>query len=114
MPVEKKSLLEPIPTGEASAGRYRENVSGDPRQVMWGPEDSQRTESMASGHGRTLSEQGQVCRLLKPCSQVLMIEVQHDGKTLACHKDSKPHERKAPPTPDVKHPKDKDDLLPQY
>lgn len=72
---------------------------------MWGPEEGERTESMASGRGRTLSEQGQMCRLLKPCSRVLIIEVQHDGKALASHKDTEPHERKAPPTPDVKHPK---------
>lgn len=60
-------LSEPalrIPADEALARRYKGmNVSGDPRQVMWGPEDSERTESMASGCERTLPEEGRVCRL---------------------------------------------------
>lgn len=66
-------LVQRIPADEALARRYKWRVSGDPRQVMWGPVESERTESMASGCGRTLPEEGQVCRLLRPCSRILIM-----------------------------------------
>lgn len=59
---------------------------GIPNQVMWGPKDKERTESMASGCGRTLPEEGQVCRLLTPCSRVLIMRSNTTGKALASHR----------------------------
>lgn len=77
---------------------------GGPKQVMWGPKDSERTESMASGCGRTLPEEGQVCRLLTPCSRILIMRPSTTGKHLLVT-GHEPHEREAPPTPDPKQPK---------
>lgn len=59
---------------------------GDPNQVMWGPKDRERTESMASGCVRTLPEEGQVCRLLTPCSRLLIMRPSTTGKALASHR----------------------------
>lgn len=70
---------------EALARRYKRTVSGDPNQVMWGPKDSERTESMASGCGRTLPEEGQVCRLLRPCSRILIVSPARQ-KAFASHR----------------------------
>lgn len=59
---------------------------------------------MASGCGRTLPEEGQVCRLLTPCSRILIMRPSTTGKHLLVT-GHEPHERKAPPTPDPKQPK---------
>lgn len=59
---------------------------------------------MASGRGRTLPEEGQVCRLLRPCSLVLIMRSSTPGKHLLVT-GHEPHEREAPPTPDPKQPK---------
>lgn len=41
---------------------------------------------MASDRGRTLPEEGRVCRLLTPCSRFLIMRSNTTGKALASHR----------------------------
>lgn len=91
-----QTMLSPVDTNRTAP-------LGIPDQVMWGPQDCERTESMASGRGRTLPEEGQVCRLLRPCSLVSIMRSSTTGKHLLVT-GHEPHEREAPPTPDPKQP----------
>lgn len=68
---------------EALARRYKGNVSGDPRQVMWGPEDSERTESMASGRGADVARTRTGVQTFEAQLPGFDCEAQHDRKALA-------------------------------
>lgn len=53
---------------------------------------------MASGRERTLPEAGQVCRLLTPCSRVLIMRSGTPGKALASHRTRTSREESATDT----------------